>query len=130
LARSTDRASGPRADPARLRLVRWPTQPDPPGPTLLLIDGEVDLAVADELGEAAEAALVDSGGRGVILDLSGVTFLDSTGLGALVGIRNSLVQRDASLVLLRPSEPVTRLLQITGLVDVFAIEAGPGPDAG
>jgi anti-sigma B factor antagonist len=113
-----------------LRVVRWPTQPDPAGLTLLVIHCEVDLAVADELGEAAEAAFVESGGRGVILDLSGVTFLDSTGLGALVGIRNSFVQRDASLVLLRPSEPVTRLLQITGLVDVFAIEAGPGPDAG
>jgi anti-anti-sigma factor len=101
-------------------------QPTPGGPTRLVVGGEVDYEAVDEFQEAAQAALAASGGRGVILDLSGVTFLESTGVGALVRIWKSCAERRASLVLERPSERVVSVLELTGLVGFFDIDLSSG----
>jgi anti-anti-sigma factor len=51
-----------------------------------------------------------------------VSFLDSTGIGALVQIRNAARARNKQLVLTRPSRQVSRVLEMTGLESVFAIQ--------
>ena len=71
--------------------------------------GELDLATTDELlaavGPAAE------GGGDLRLDLSGLSFMDSSGLRALVQLAQTLVPPDG-LVLMRPAEQVTRLFDL------------------
>lgn len=83
--------------------------------------GEVDLAVVDQLLEIAIGGL--SGARAVCLDLRGVSFIDSTGIGALVLIRNEASAASKSMRLTNVPPAVRRLLALTGLEDAFDIDA-------
>jgi anti-sigma B factor antagonist len=74
----------------------------------LCLEGEIDLAAADRLGEALRTS-IESGTSSV--DVSGVTFIDSTGLRILLSAANSL-NGQGPLVLLRPSKAVKRLLDL------------------
>ena len=58
-----------------------------------------------------------------MLDLSGVSFLDSSGIGTLVELRNVATDTGGGLTLRHPSERTARLLQITALDTVFTIDA-------
>ena len=90
-----------------------------PRSTELVISGEIDLAVADELLETANAALAGSTCDELVLDLSEVSFIDSTGLGTLVAIRNATLDQAVTLRLRDATPPVRRLLKITNLDSVF-----------
>jgi anti-sigma B factor antagonist len=94
---------------------------DAAGPTIML-SGEIDLQVAPTLREAGDAAIAHAAGNPVHIDLSGVTFLDSTGIGALVAISNAAHDKDVPLRLRSVPEKITKLLSITGLDDVFVTE--------
>jgi anti-sigma B factor antagonist len=91
--------------------------------TTLAVTGEVDLSTAGELAEAGVAALA-AGAAVVIVDLSGVTFLDSTGLAALVTINNQARNGGATLIIARPRARVRHLFRITGLDMAFTITDG------
>jgi anti-sigma B factor antagonist len=87
------------------------------GVTLLEVFGELDLETADELRDAGIKALSPYGGT-VRIDLAGVTFMDSTGLAALIQIRQQA--GDAHRVLVQNPRPnVQRILAITGLDKLF-----------
>jgi anti-sigma B factor antagonist len=58
-----------------------------------------------------------------VLSLEGVTFIDSSGLRGLIQAQRSIRDRGDDLVLRRPAPVVRRLLEITGLLDEFTIEA-------
>jgi anti-sigma B factor antagonist len=92
------------------------------GHTVLEVFGEVDVHTAPALRDRM-ADGVDSGPHDLVVDLSGVDFLDSTGLGVLVGglTRARAAGGDLSLVCSRI--PLLRLLEITGLDEVFVIHA-------
>jgi anti-sigma B factor antagonist len=86
--------------------------------------GEIDMATASRLTEAVEAATDPC--RRVVVDLSAVTFLDSSGLNALVVCRRSLNARDVELRVVSPSDNVVRqvfeiaqLGEELGVVDTF-----------
>ena len=93
----------------------------------LTLTGEIDLANAtDYLGEAREMIAECDMDSCFTIDLSEVTFMDSTGLGMLVDVRK--VATDVGIELRLAGTPwcVSRLLEITGLDDHFDItEAGP-----
>jgi anti-anti-sigma factor len=97
----------------------WSTDDD--GRDVLRVAGEVDLGVVDELLDHALERLVRSG-AGIDLDLGGVTFIDSSGIGALIRLRNEAVKGDTSLRLRNVSAPVVRLLQVTGLSGSFDLQ--------
>ena len=63
--------------------------------------------------------LIDEGVRRIITDLRGVTFLDSIGLGLLVGSLKRLRSREGSLTVVVNAARILRIFQITGLVNVF-----------
>ncbi|MFN2517455.1 MAG: STAS domain-containing protein, partial [Jatrophihabitantaceae bacterium] len=65
----------------------------------LRLSGAVDLLVTDTVIEAALARIADPAVPRLVIDLRAVTFLDSTGLGALVTIRNATVAMDKQLAL-------------------------------
>jgi anti-sigma B factor antagonist len=84
------------------------------------VRGEVDVFTAPKLRERI-IELVERGRYNVIVDLEAVTFMDSTGLGILVGCLKRIKEKDGSLVLAGPQRPVMRVLTITGLARVFPI---------
>ena len=90
----------------------------------LALSGEVDLVNAEklrELGALALAAMIDPDGV-LVIDLSDVTMMDSTGIGALVLVNNA-ARRNGQLVRLRGVPPLLRrVLDIGGLSDCFALE--------
>ena len=89
------------------------------GLCVVRVAGELDIAAAPEFIDVVRASL----GRctTVELDLGDVTFIDSSGLGALVRLRKEADAQDASLRLTEISAATDRLLRLTGLVDVFDI---------
>jgi anti-sigma B factor antagonist len=87
---------------------------------LIRVGGEIDVYTAPQLREA----VLDLIGRGVshvIADLRAVDFLDSTGLGAIVGGHKRLRTNDGSLVLASSPDRIVRLFRITGLDRAFSL---------
>ncbi len=84
---------------------------------VLRVAGEVDLHVADAL--VGEAVALDA--DRLVIDLADVTFIDSSGLHALLRIHRHV----AGALTLRNVTPVTaRVLELAGLGDVFAVDDG------
>jgi anti-sigma B factor antagonist len=82
--------------------------------------GEVDALTAPQLGKRL-LGLAEQGKTGVVVDLSGVTFMDSTGIGVLLNALRALTSRDGRLVLVCPTERILRPFQVTGLVEHLRI---------
>lgn len=90
--------------------------------SVITVAGEVDLSSSPALREEF-LRLVGLGRYQVIVDLSGVEFLDSTGLGVLVAGLKRLRDNGGDLVLAGPEPRILRLFEITGLTKVFVIHA-------
>lgn len=91
-----------------------------PDRTVLEVGGEVDVYTAPKLRERL-AELVDGGARHLIVDLAKVDFLDSTGLGVLVGAMKRLKTVGGQLTLVCAREPLLKIFRITALDQVFTI---------
>ena len=83
------------------------------------VSGEVDVYAAPALRDGLTELLQD--GSSVVVDLTEVGFLDSTGLGALVAARTTAAERGASLPLVCTHQRILKLFTITGLDGVFHI---------
>ncbi|MFI6318888.1 STAS domain-containing protein [Nonomuraea sp. NPDC050556] len=75
--------------------------------------GELDIAAANALTEAADAALLDTCRPNLVLDLSALTFMDSMGLHSVLACRERARARGGDIVLVNPGAQVARLLRIT-----------------
>ena len=91
------------------------------GDALLSLSGELDLGHVEELWRAARESLDGVAAR-LVIDASGVTFIDSSILGALIRISRAAEERGKDFALRRPAPLVVRLLHITGLDDRFEID--------
>lgn len=79
---------------------------------IVALQGELDIASADGVADA----IVEVDGSTVVVDLSGLTFMDSTGISALVVARRRiLAEGQGQLVVTRPSNIVRTALEIVGL---------------
>lgn len=87
---------------------------------VLRIVGEVDLYSAPQLRERVIQLLAD-GIQHIVADLREVVFLDSTGLGALVGSLKRLREQDGSLKLVTSAGRIPKLFRLTGLDRVFTL---------
>jgi anti-sigma B factor antagonist len=88
--------------------------------TVLEIGGEIDVYTAPRVRERL-IEMVGAGEKLIIVDLGRVEFLDSTGLGVLVGAHRRLRARNGSLSLVCPHERLLKIFRITGLDSVFEI---------
>lgn len=88
--------------------------------TVVSVTGEVDLYTAPSLKERV-ADLVSGGRNRIAVDLAGVEFMDSTGLGVLIGGLKRCKEAGGSLTLVAPREPVLKVLAITGLDKVLSV---------
>lgn len=87
---------------------------------VLTVSGEVDVYTAPTLREHILTA-IGEGATTVVVDLNDVAFMDSTGLGILVGALKRLRQADGTLHVVCSSEPVLKIFRVTGLMDVFGV---------
>ena len=79
--------------------------------------GELDSATSRELLERFEQALAALDGRELVIDLDGVSFIDSSGMRALIVIERRAGEERIALAIAPPPAAVTELLQVTGLAD-------------
>jgi len=86
--------------------------------TVIALDGELDLASAPDLADVAARKVAD-GQVNLIIDLSKLTFCDSAGLRVFVRYRSELDARGGRLVLAAPQPIVRRVLEVSGLVELF-----------
>jgi anti-sigma B factor antagonist len=82
--------------------------------TVVSISGELDVSTADHLAETVNDELRDSPGR-IVVDLAGLDFCDSLGLGTLVVLSRTARVQQTYLVLRNPSPFFTRMLEVTGV---------------
>ena len=87
-----------------------------PGVCIVTLRGDIEEQTAPVVLAEALTALNDcpDGARHIVIDVSGVTFLDSTGLGALIQIRNAGIARDAAVSLRGVTQRIGQLLRVTG----------------
>ena len=90
------------------------------GRTVVVCRGEVDLVSTAEFRTVIGEQIVE-GRVHLVIDLSEVSFLDSSGLGALVAARRKARAFKGSLVLVATHPTVLRLLRVTALDRVFAV---------
>jgi anti-sigma B factor antagonist len=89
---------------------------------VLRMAGEMDVYTSPKLRQQV-ADLAENGTIHVIADLRGIEFLDSTGLGALVGSLKRLRIREGSLMIVTSGGRILKLFQITGLTRAFALHS-------
>jgi len=90
---------------------------------LVVVRGEHDIYTAPALRDRLDEAMA-AGPVGVVVDLSGATFLDSSILGGLLEARRQAIERSMGYVVCLGEDPepgVARILEITGLVPVFPV---------
>lgn len=86
--------------------------------TTIRLVGELDAHTCD--GVASQiATLVGDGANDLVIDLAGVSFMDSSGLRVLVRARQDILDADGRLRLRGATDVVERVLQITGLAETF-----------
>lgn len=90
--------------------------------TVLRVAGEVDVYTAPKLREKL-VQLVGDGHHHIVVDMTDVDFLDSTGLGVLVGGLKRVLSHDGSLALVCDQERILKIFRITGLTKVFPIHS-------
>ena len=93
--------------------------------TVIEVGGEIDVYTAPKLRERI-IELVDEGQYHLVVDLEKVEFLDSTGLGVLVGGLKRVRGHDGSLQLVCTQERLLKIFRITGLAKVFVIHDSVG----
>jgi anti-anti-sigma factor len=90
----------------------------------LRLRGELDLAVADRLSGAIDAARED--GYSVLVDLAECEFIDSTGIAVLLRGRSAHAEEGLRLVAARPARQVKRVLELVGMSDHGVVFADRG----
>jgi anti-anti-sigma factor len=88
---------------------------------VLVLRGELDPHTAPALREQIDEVTVDST-RTLVLDVSGLRFIDSSGLRVIIGAHKDMTARSGRLVLRAPTDTTCRLLDITGLADHIAVD--------
>lgn len=101
--------------PVPFRVTTEPVE----GACLIRAAGEVDMSSVGALRLELDAARRE--GDAVLLDLSDVTFLDSTGLQLLVEASRESATTDWAFFIVRPSGPVLRLIELSGTGDILTL---------
>lgn len=131
----TERASFPLTRRGnRFPVVPW-TENNPGVNTELRIqlEGEVDVQTSTEIRDRLVAAAAEAGDGTLVVDLGLVTFLDSSGLSALIAGLKALRARGGRMHIVNPSPVVARTLEITGMTGQFGLDgagAGENVDVG
>jgi len=89
------------------------------GVTILEPKGKITIGVGDVALREAVHRELEAGSRSILIDMNGVTTIDSSGIGELVSTYTSVKNRGGKLKLLHLPDKVSDILQITQLISVF-----------
>jgi len=89
--------------------------------TVLMLSGELDVVSAPGLQQYLAEVLSEAHER-VMLDLNGLTFVDSAGVSVLIRAKQTAESSGRTLVLRRPTEQLERVFALVGLADWLAVE--------
>lgn len=87
---------------------------------ILMLDGEVDVYTAPRV-KSSLVELVNEGKYNIIVDLNNVDFMDSSGLGVLVGSLKRVKPHQGTISIVCSKEKILKIFKITGLTKVFPI---------
>ena len=90
------------------------------GVDVLFVEGEIDVASAPRLIAALNEAVAEAA-RSVIIDLTSVGFMDSTGLALLINAHRRLAIRRKGFAVVCPAGPLRRVFEITDMVDTLRV---------
>ncbi len=89
------------------------------GQTLTVyLSGELDHHSASQIRQELDALIRDSRARRLVLDLSSLTFMDSSGIGVILGRYNQMARRGGSLAVRRPSSQINRIFDLSGVYQI------------
>lgn len=88
------------------------------GVPVLILKGEVDVYTTPQMKEHL-SSLIQQGAKQIVVDLSNVSYFDSTALGALIGALHRLKEHEGNILIAGASARVKRVFEITGLDKVF-----------
>jgi anti-sigma B factor antagonist len=91
------------------------------GVAVVTVTGELDMSTSGLLREGLLRVLTDEHRRGVVVNLAGVTFIDSTGTGVLVGVLHRVRTTDGRLAVAAPSRAARIILDIAGLAKILQV---------
>jgi anti-sigma B factor antagonist len=121
--RESERACVNQSVGGNLRAVNLELETDKRGDrSVVTLRGEIDVYTAPRLRQAL-IDLVEGGATQIVVDMSSVDFLDSTGLGVLVGGLKRVKSNDGELRLVVTQDRIMKIFDITGLAKVFPIYA-------
>jgi anti-sigma B factor antagonist len=90
------------------------------GVELLMVEGELDIATAPRLISVMNGA-VQEALRSLVIDLSRVDFMDSTGLALLINAHRRLTRRSKGFAVVCPPGPLRRVFEVTDMVDTLRV---------
>ena len=89
------------------------------GQTLTVyLSGELDHHSASQIRQELDALIRDSRARKLVLDLSSLTFMDSSGIGVILGRYNQMARRGGSLAVRKPSSQINRIFDLSGVYQI------------
>ncbi len=100
--------------------LRVETQNPREGVAVIALGGEVDVYTSPRVKQEI-VNLLNAGTPKMVVDLTGVEYLDSTGLGVLIGGLKRARERDGDLKLVCDNTRILRIFEITGLTKIFDI---------
>lgn len=86
------------------------------------LSGELDHHAADELRQRATSALEEQSVRHIVLNLEHLTFMDSSGLGVILGRYKHIKQLHGEMIVCAVSPPIKRLFDMSGLFKIVRLE--------
>ena len=93
------------------------------------ISGEIDHHSARDVRKKIDDSFADSGALSLALDMSGVRFMDSSGLGLILGRFSKVSAAGGAFCVLDPSESVRRVLDVAGAARLIEIRSSPKKSA-
>jgi stage II sporulation protein AA (anti-sigma F factor antagonist) len=87
------------------------------------LHGELDLVVADEFRTGVDRELERRSVRNLVLNLEGVSFIDSSGLGAIIGRYKRISRQGGKVIITRAKPQVKRILELSGLMKIIGMSA-------
>ncbi len=89
---------------------------------IVSVAGEIDLATAPSLREGIDDA-VESGAVRVLVDLTETTFVDSSGISALLAARRRLARRNGGVAVVATNPAVVRMFELSGLTETLKVSS-------
>ncbi len=88
---------------------------------IIKICGEIDHHTSQGIRQQIETALMEIGGRNIIFDFENVTFMDSSGIGMLIGRYKQLQSFAGRISIYNANDKITEILKLSGLLKLIPI---------